>query len=521
MSSLATANATINGDINDHGNSTLRKREVGNGVTEGDHDEETTPSNSTVHVQEKPTMPASRQQSHHAAGFTIPPLRKTFTELFSPERKVGRSPTTMQSLKAVFFASWLNILLICVPISFALHFAIDNDLAIFLVSFFAIIPLAKLLGFATEEAALRVGQSLGGLLNATLGNAVELIVAILALVKCEIEVVQSSLLGSILSNLLLVLGCCFFVGGLRYSEQGFSDAASQVNQSLLAIAVFAILIPSGFHFALDNTLDDVTERNDVLAMSRGLAVILLSIYVVFILFQLVTHPHIYAEEGSGMPNEEGLRGIKNHRMFKPSASAGHSKVARNRLEKQQALHAAEDAEAGHEEEEEEVPQLNIPVLICLLIAVTVLVGFVAEWLVSALGGFTETSGVSTFWTGLILLPIVGNAAEHVTAVTVAYKDKLDLAIGVAVGSSIQIALFVIPLLVIIAWGLDKPLSLLFDPFQSVVLFLTVLLANYTTADGRANFLEGYILISVYIMVAVSAWYYPSNAGASGLYTCNQ
>jgi len=210
-------------------------------------------------------------------------------------------------------------------------------------------------------------------------------------------------------------------------------------------------------------------------------------------------------------------------MFKPSASAGHSAVARKRIEKQSALHAAEDAEAarGQEEEEEETPQVNVPVLVCLLIAVTVLVGFVAEWLVSALGGFTEASGVSTFWTGLILLPIVGNAAEHVTAVTVAYKDKLDLAIGVAVGSSIQIALFVIPLLVIIAWGLDKPLSLLFDPFQSVVLFLSVLLANYTTQDGRANFLEGYILMTVYIMVAVSAWYYPSNAGASGLYTCNQ
>jgi len=287
MTGLATADATINGDIHDHGNATnasLRKREVQNGVSEGDHVEE------DAIVQGEKGAPVSRQTSrqasrHNSTPLKIPPLKKTFTALFSPERKVGKAPTTMQSLKAVLFASWLNVLLVCVPISFALHFAKVSDLAIFLVSFFAIIPLAKLLGFATEEAALRVGQSLGGLLNATLGNAVELIVAILALVKCEIEVVQSSLLGSILSNLLLVLGCCFFVGGLRYSEQGFSEASSQVNSSLLVIAVFAILVPAGFHFALDNTLDDITERDDVLAMSRGLAVILLSIYVVFILFQ--------------------------------------------------------------------------------------------------------------------------------------------------------------------------------------------------------------------------------------------
>jgi len=142
--------------------------------------------------------------------------------------------------------------------------------------------------------------------------------------------------------------------------------------------------------------------------------------------------------------------------------------------------------------------------------VTVLVAFTAEFLVSSINGVTTQHNISEEWVGLILLPIVGNAAEHVTAVTVSVKDKLDLSIGVAVGSSIQIALFVIPLLIIIAWGMDKPLSLLFNPFESVVLFLSVLIVNYTVQDSRANWLEGWLLMSVYLIIAVSFWFYPAN-----------
>ncbi|KAG8782508.1 hypothetical protein FRC12_020731 [Ceratobasidium sp. 428] len=166
----------------------------------------------------------------------------------------------------------------------------------------------------------------------------------------------------------------------------------------------------------------------------------------------------------------------------------------------------------HEKEAEEVeePQLNVVSAILLLIVITVLVAFTAEFLVDSIDGLTAQGGISKEFVGLILLPIVGNAAEHVTAVTVSVKDKLDLSIGVAVGSSIQIALFVIPLLVIIAWGLNKPLTLLNDPFESVVLFLSVLVVNYVVSDGKSNWLEGMILMMLYVIVAVSFWYYPGS-----------
>jgi len=182
-------------------------------------------------------------------------------------------------------ASPINILLVCIPVSWALHFATpNNDTIIFVFSFLAIVPLAKLLAFATDELSIRVGQTLAGLMNATLGNAVELIVAIIALTKCEITIVQSSLIGSILSNLLLVLGMCFFAGGVRYSEQGFGTSAVQLNSSLLAISVIAVLLPGAFHLALQNLPSTVANEtqyqegtidSDILKTSRGVAIILL------------------------------------------------------------------------------------------------------------------------------------------------------------------------------------------------------------------------------------------------------
>ncbi|KAK0548368.1 hypothetical protein OC846_004498 [Tilletia horrida] len=391
-------------------------------------------------------------------------LRKSFADLLTPERKVGKAPSYGQSLVAIMKYSWINVLLVFIPVSWALHFAIDNDIVIFVTSFLAIMPLAALLAFGTEEIAMRVGQTLGGLINATLGNAVELIVAIISLFQCEITIVQTSLVGSVLSNILLVLGCCFFAGGLKYREQEFKMTAAQLNSSLLLIAVIAVLIPAGFHTALGR-LDDNVERSDILKMSRGTAVLLLLIYGAYLFFSLSSHKEFF-----------------------------------------------DDAE-----EEEEEPSLNFPMAVILLITATVLVGVTSEWLVSAINGVAER-GVSKTWIGLILLPIVSNAAEHVTAVTVAVKDKLDLSMGVAVGSSIQIALFVFPLLVVIAWIANKPLSLLLDPFVAVVLFLSVLVVNSALSDGRSNYMEGLTLIMIYLIIAVVFWFVTDDAVAGSLFT---
>jgi Ca2+:H+ antiporter len=332
----------------------------------------------------------------------------------------------MSHIKYIIDAFWIPQLLLLIPVSWVLHFVLDpskasSSLAIFLTAFLAIMPLAGLLSYGTEEIAMRVGQTLGGLLNATLGNAVELIVAIIALFQCELTITQTSLVGSVLSNLLLVLGMCFFVGGLRYKEQEFKQTAAQLNTGMLAMAVISVLVPASFHATLGNDIPDGLERPDLLKMSRGSSIILLLIYVGYLWFQLRSHAFLYVDDDPG----------------------------------------------------EEQPTLHIWVAGGTLVLSTVLVGVTSEWLVDSLDGFSTHYGVNKTFIGLVLLPIVSNAAEHVTAVLAARRNAVDLAMGVAVGSSIQIALFVLPLLVIIGWIADKPMSLLFDPFISILMFLAV------------------------------------------------
>ncbi|KAA1082381.1 hypothetical protein PGT21_001626 [Puccinia graminis f. sp. tritici] len=466
-------------------------------------------SSSFPNSNDHQVQPTTSHSNTHVNPITGLIRKQTWVSLLTPEKKLSESnPTYKQSLNAIIRSSWLNVLLIFIPISWILHFVTPNqDAAIFTTCMLAIIPLAKLLGFGTEEIAMRVGQTLGGLLNATLGNAVELIVAILALVKCELVVVQSSLLGSILSNLLLVLGMCFFAGGVRFSEQAFSITAAQLNSSLLIMSVIAILIPAGFHAAFSN-LSDSVEGPDVLKMSRGIAVILLVIYAAYLVFQLWSHAHLYTQTSTSANEHEGHTTWRGHKILRPSNSVRaqqHPTIIQNSAD------GSSHPEPMEEEDEEEVPSLNAVSAIILLGLSTALVGVTSEWLVDSINGITRTGVISEAWVGLILLPIVGNAAEHLTAVSVSVKDKLDLSMAVAVGSSIQIALFVVPLLVILGWIMDKPLTLLFDPFESITLFLSVLIVNYTIQDGRANWIEGFILMCVYVIVAVAFFFYPSNA----------
>jgi Ca2+:H+ antiporter len=410
----------------------------------------------------------------------------------------------------------------------------------------AIIPLAKLLGFATEELSLRVGQTLAGLLNATLGNAVELIVAIIALVKCELSIVQSSLIGSILSNLLLVLGTCFFAGGTRFSEQGFGLSASQLNSSLLTISVIAVLLPAAFHMALapvgsgNDPISDEKEGKDILSVSRGASIILLFIYGCYLVFQLVSHQDLFDDKHENVVQSIKYAPKKDKKSKESSSSGAASTAEANNAGTTESTmtngsgavpngatdglaNGGRDVEAGkekqEEEEESEEPQLSVPFTLGLLVVVTVVVAITAEFLVDSIDGLTDKGGISKEFVGVILLPIVGNAAEHVTAVTVSVKDKLTLSLGVAVGSSIQIALFVIPFIVTIGWIIGKPMTLLFDPYQSVVLFLAVITVNYVVQDGKSNWLEGAILICLYLILAVTFWYYPGVDPSGVLATC--
>ncbi|RKP23062.1 hypothetical protein SYNPS1DRAFT_19202, partial [Syncephalis pseudoplumigaleata] len=311
------------------------------------------------------------------------------------------------------------------------------------------------LGYATEEIALRFGETIGGLLNATFGNAVELIIAIVAVKDGMIRVVQASLLGSILSNLLLVLGFCFLLGGFRYSEQSFNLTAAQNYASLLALSCLSLLIPAAFWISLD---DHKKASEAVLQLSHISAIFLLAIYLLFLYFQLHTHAHLYEAE----------------------------------------------------DEDTEYPTLTLSFSLVALVLVTVLVSFHADMLVDAIEAITKGGMLTDTFVGLILLPIVGNAAEHMTAVTTAMKNKMDLAIGVALGSSMQIALLVTPLLVIIGWAIGQPMTLFFQGFETVVLFVSVLIANYLIMDGKSNWLEGAMLLGTYCIIAVAFFYYPES-----------
>ncbi|KAJ6265077.1 hypothetical protein Dda_1232 [Drechslerella dactyloides] len=456
-------------------------------------------------------------------------LRQKEAERRKEDRKRAEAHidrTILGQLKAALLSSYVNIMLVFVPVGIALHFTSVSPIIIFVMNFLAIIPLAGTLSFATEEIALRTGETIGGLLNASFGNAVELIVSIIALVKHEIVVVQTSLIGSILSNLLLVMGMAFFFGGISRIEQYFNTTVAQTASSLLAVAVLSLIIPSAFHWAGSNGRNGDEIQRGIVGLSRGTSVILLVVYGVYLFFQLKSHADLFNMQSQKAPKRKDLEPSAMQHLLQQSANAGtgsigHPSVQGQAYPRSSLSPATAPGSSGDtkpetivEEEEEEGPQPELLLItaVVLLAGSTALVAICAEFLVDSLDYLVSHSPISKYFVGLILLPIVGNAAEHATSVTVAYKDKMDLAIGVAVGSSMQIALLVIPFVVVLGWilGIDE-MTLYFDGFQVVLLLVSVLLVNYLIQDGKSNFLEGTLLMATYIIIAVAAWYFPQDA----------
>ncbi|CAK7226070.1 Vacuolar calcium ion transporter [Sporothrix bragantina] len=410
---------------------------------------------------------------------------------------------TLNITKATLYSSPVNVLLVFVPIGIVAGALGWSAATVFTLNFFAIIPLAAVLSFATEEISVRLGESLGGLLNATFGNAVELIVSIVALRQGQIEVVQSSMLGSILSNLLLVLGMCFLLGGIwnmrdrdnNPMEQSFATVTAQTSCSLMALSMASLIIPATLYNAIDNSADEEAKAASILTLSRGTAVILLALYVLFLWFQLRTHANLFDPETTPSAFVNGLHSDEGN-----SDDEGGSTAA------------------GEEEE----PHMSPWSAAGVLVVVTLLVSVCAEYLVDSIDEIVASGKVSKSFIGLILLPIVGNAAEHVTACVVATRNKMDLALGVALGSSIQIALLVTPSLVIVGWLiLDQPMSLRFEMFETVVFTLSVLVVAYTVQDGKSNYLEGAMLMGLYIIIALAFYVSPGDAldkAMSGMYS---
>jgi Ca2+:H+ antiporter len=343
----------------------------------------------------------------------------------------------------------LDWLLVLVPVSLVSEFALHNELLTFATAAGAILPLAGLIGRSTEQLALHAGPRLGGLLNATFGNVAELIIAFFLILEDEIEVVKASLTGSILGNLLLVLGLSFLFGGLRHQEQSFNAQAAGVHSSSLTLAVIGLLMPALFVLTT-GTGGEFLQREVV---SGTVAAVLMALYAAALIFTLKTHAHLFRT---------------------PSA--------------------------------EEHPEWSRRRAMGMLLFATALVAWEAEILVGALEPALEGLGLSKFFVGLIIVPIIGNAAEHASAVTFAMRNQVDVTLEIAIGSSTQIALFVAPLLVFISLLVGHPMDFVFSTFEIAAVGLAALIVSQISNDGKSNWLEGLQLTGAYAIMAISFFF---------------
>lgn len=397
----------------------------------------------------------------------------------------------------------MNVLLLCLPLGVIAEYSSWGDVWVFWLNFAAMIPLAKILGDATEELAASLRNDMvAGLLNATFGNAVEVVITIQSLRAGMIRIVKTSLLGSVLSNTLLVLGMSFFCGGLITSKkktqpsdstahdyssvdaqsktssresmqsgssfalastekiQSFSMLGALVNTSMLLVSCLCFSLVTIFRMVLSDSLETEDVRAIVLPVSRASSIIVILAYVAYIVFQLVTHKEAMAE--------------------------------------------------GDDEEDDDSESISVYLSVALLLVTTILTAYSSNLLVKAIEGVVEgSSHLSEHFIGIILLPIVGNACEHTAAVRFAVQDKLGLSVSIAVGSSTQIALFVVPLSVLIGWYMDVPMDLNFGLLNSSLITLSVVVVLSMVVDGQSNWLQGYLLSSVYVIISIMYWNLPN------------
>ncbi len=345
---------------------------------------------------------------------------------------------------------FFRFLFIFIPITIVASFMHVSPLMVFLLSAIAIIPLAKYMGEATEELSTHVGQAMGGLLSATFGNATELIIGLFAIQAGLVEVVKASLTGSIIGNLLLVLGGSMLVGGFKYKKQKFNKTAVLVSASTLLLAVIALVMPA----ILLQTVSGI-ETSVIQHLSFAVAILMIITYVAVLFFNLYTHKHLYIEEVG-----------KNEARWSKSKS------------------------------------------IIVLVVMTVFVAWMSEILVGSIEPLVRQLGWTELFIGVVFVAIIGNAAEHTSAITMALKNKMDLALQISIGSATQIALFVAPFLVIASLLFRHPISLVFNTFELVAIVFSVLIVNLVVGDGESNWLEGLQLIAAYGIIAVAFFFHP-------------
>ncbi|MCC6315239.1 MAG: calcium/proton exchanger [Thermomicrobiales bacterium] len=347
----------------------------------------------------------------------------------------------------------LYALLIFLPVALYLEWTgSHNPTLIFVTSALAMIPLAGLLGSATENVAVYTGPRIGALLNATLGNAAELIISVVALRQGLIEVVKASIVGSIVGNILIVLGLALLLGGLRNGIQVFDARTAGTNATMLVLAVVALSVPAVFSFGASGSRP---APENLQILSDGMAVVLIALYACYLIFILRS----------------------------PAPQAGES-------------------------EEHHEAAMKLPLAIGLLVAATLGIVVMSEVLVGALEPTAEAWGLSDLFIGVMLVPLVGNVAEHLVAVQMALRNKMDLSLGIAVGSGLQVALFVAPVLVLVGIAIGRPMTLVFNAYELAALVGAGLIAALISVDGESNWLEGAQLVALYVMLGLAFFFVP-------------
>ncbi|KAG9453993.1 hypothetical protein H6P81_006897 [Aristolochia fimbriata] len=382
-------------------------------------------------------------------------LRKKSELVLVSKLRNGMLRQFLTNLQEVLLGTKLAILFPAVPLAIIAQIYHFGRPWVFALSLLALTPLAERISFLTEQITYFTGSTIGGLLNATCGNATELIIALFALSQGKIEVVKYSLLGSILSNLLLVLGTSLFCGGIANlkKEQKYDRKQADVNSALLLLALLCHMLPLMFRYAAGNTLPAKTQT---LALSRASSIVMLLAYIAYLVFQLKTHREFF-----------------------------------------EAQEEEEDAEG----EADEGAVIGFPSATAWLIGMTAIVALLSEYVVGTIEDAAESWGISVSFISIILLPIVGNAAEHAGAIIFAFKNKLDITLGVALGSATQIAMFVVPMSVLVAWIMGTKMDLDFNLLETGSLLIAVLMTAFTLQDGTSHYLKGLVLLLCYIVIS--------------------
>jgi Ca2+:H+ antiporter len=348
----------------------------------------------------------------------------------------------------------LNLLIVFAPVAWVLNVIAPHSQWVFLAAAVSLVPLAGVIGLGTEELAERSGPALGGLLNATFGNAAELIIAVVALNQGHVELVKASISGSIIGNLLLVLGFAFFIGGLHRRSQKFNRTAATNTSAMLFLAVVALVMPAVFDLTLYGSLK--ARPPAINRLSLGTAVVLMTAYIGSLIYAFTAERDL----------------------FRPSIGRrGHS-------------------------------GLTTPIAVGLLAVGTLLTTVQAELLVGTLEPALKQFGFTELFVGVVLVAVIGNAAEHYSAIAAARRDQMTLALEISVGSSAQIALLVAPVVILYSFAIGQPMSLIFNPFEITAIALSVLAASMVVVDGESNWVEGLQLMSVYAIIALAFYLIP-------------